>query len=77
MGRRWRYVFLVYAIGAFVMLALCIQSSYASGGFQRHHSLIELLTIAALLLATTLLWPVVIIWVILIYFGLVPDTITL
>ena len=77
MGRKWRYVIWVYVAGAVVTVVLCVLNAYGNGGFQRHHGVMDLLTIAAIYLAAAILWPVLIAWAILLYFGLAPDTITI
>jgi hypothetical protein len=76
MGRKWRYVLWVYVAGALLTAALYLQGAYENGGFQRHHSMIDLLVLAALYLATAILWPVLIVVGILQYFGVLPHPIT-
>jgi hypothetical protein len=76
MGRNWRYVLWVYVAGAVATLALLIQNAYGNGGFERHHNGADIVIIAATYLAAAALWPLMIVWIILIYFGLVSDTIT-
>ena len=76
MGRKWRFICWIYAGVAVVTLALFVWDAYRNGGFQRHHEVKDLVTIAAIYSAAAVLWPVLIVWVILIYFELVTDTIT-
>jgi hypothetical protein len=57
MGRNWRYVLYIYLAGALIMEAMLVLDAYGNGGFQRQHSLVDLIIIAALYLASAALWP--------------------
>jgi hypothetical protein len=56
---------------------MLVQNAYSNGGFQRHHSMVDLLVLAVLYSTTALLWPVLFVVVALQYFGVLPATITL
>jgi hypothetical protein len=73
MGRKRRYVVYIYAVGALVVEACLVLDAYGNGGFQRQHSVIGLIIIAALYLATAALWPLLIVILALIYFGVLPG----
>jgi hypothetical protein len=75
MGRKWRYVLWVYVAGALLTAAVMIQNAHANGGFQRKHSVFDLLVLTALYAATSILWPVLVVVVILQYFGILPHPI--
>ena len=65
----------VYVAGALLTAAVMIQNAYANGGFQRKHSVFDLLVLTALYAATSVLWPVLVVVVILQYFGILPHPI--
>ena len=77
MGRKWRYLLWFYLTGALLMAVMLVQTAYSSGGFQRQHSMVELLVLAGLYSAATLLWPVLFVVVTLQYFGVLPAMMTL
>jgi len=73
MGRNWRYVLYIYLAGALIMEAMLVLDAYGNGGFQRQHSLVDLIIIAALYLASAALWPLPVVLLILVYFGVLPG----
>jgi hypothetical protein len=77
MGRKWRYLLWFYLTGALLTAAMLFLTAYSNGGFQRHHSIVDLLVLAALYSATALLWPVLFIVLALQYFGVLPAMVTL
>ena len=64
-------------ISTFALAGAMFQTAYSSGGFQRQHSMVELLVLAGLYSAATLLWPVLFVVVTLQYFGVLPAMMTL
>jgi hypothetical protein len=73
MSRKWQYVLYIYAAGAFVMEATLILQAYENGGFQRQHSIIGWIITAASHLAFDALWPLFVVILTLIYFGVLPG----
>jgi hypothetical protein len=73
MSRKWRYVLYFYAAGAFVMEANLILQAYENGGFQRQHSIIGWIITAASHLAFDALWPLLVVILTLVYFGVLPG----
>src|ERR1700681_3971687 len=69
MGKKWRYILYIYAAGALIMEATLILDAYGNGGFQRQHSVTDLIVLAALYLAVAALWPLLIVILTLVYFG--------
>jgi ABC-type multidrug transport system permease subunit len=55
------------------MEAMLVLDAYGNGGFQRQHSLVDLIIIAALYLASAALWPLLVVLLILVYFGVLPG----
>ena len=72
MGKKWRYILYIYAAGALIMEATLILDAYGNGGFQRQHSVTDLIVLAALYLAVAALWPLLIVILTLVYFGVLP-----
>jgi len=56
---------------------LLLWGAYDSGGFQRHHSLPDLLFLGAFYLAIPLLWPVMLLVAVLQLVGILPTPIEL
>jgi hypothetical protein len=77
MDRKWRHLLWFYLPGALLTAVDLVQTAYSSGGFQRQHSMVDLLVLAALYSAATLLWPVLFVTVALQYFGALPAIMTL
>ena len=76
MKRRTRIILWVYLVGVVIVELLLLWGAYDNGGFQRHHTLTDLAVIAGLHMAAGLLWPVVVVVIVLQYFGLLPHPIT-
>ena len=76
MSRSWRITLWVYLAVAAVFELMALWSAYGGGGFERHHTLVDLAVIAAIHLAAALLWPVVLVVQALQYFGFLPYPIT-
>jgi hypothetical protein len=72
MGRKWRYVFYIYATGALITEASLVLNAYESGGFQRAHTVSDLILLGAIYLTTAALWPLLIATLTLQYFGVLP-----
>jgi hypothetical protein len=77
MGRKLHFVMWAYLACALLTEAMLVQDAYASGGFQRSHSIHDLLVLVAVYLATAILWPVLFAIVALQYFGVLPAILTL
>ncbi len=73
MSKKWRYVLYIYLAGALVMEATLILNAYGNGGFQRQHSVRDLMILTALYLTTAALWPLLIVILALVYFGVLPG----
>jgi hypothetical protein len=76
MKRGLRVALWVYLAGAVACELLSLWVAYDNGGFQRHHTLADLAIVGSLDLATAMLWPVVLVVVVLQYFGFLPHPIT-
>jgi hypothetical protein len=72
MSKKWQYVLYIYAAGALIMEATLILDAYGNGGFQRRHSVRDLMILTALYLTTAALWPLLIVILALVYFGALP-----
>jgi hypothetical protein len=72
MGRKLRYVSYIYMTGALVMEATLVLSAYENGGFQRAHTLSDLILLAAIYLTAAALWPLLVVTLTLQYFGILP-----
>ena len=68
-----RYASFIYLIGALATGIMLVYGAYESGGFHREHTIRDLITIAAFYLATSALWPTLIVIVPLRYFGALPQ----
>ena len=55
MDREWRYVVCIYVAGALITEVTLVLDAYGNGGFQRQHSVSDLIVIAAVYLATAAL----------------------
>jgi hypothetical protein len=73
MSRKWRYFLYFYAAGALVMEANLILRAYENGGFQRQHNIGDWFVIAAFHLAFDALWPLLVVVLALVYFGVLPG----
>lgn len=73
MNRKWRYVLYVYVAGALVMEAGQIRHAYENGGFQRQHSIFGWIITATAHLTFDALWPLLVVILILVYFGVLPG----
>ena len=71
-SRKGRYPF-IYVTGALVMEASQILQAYANAGFQRQHGIVDWLFIAALNPAFDALWPLFVVILALVYFGVLPG----
>ena len=67
----------IYLTGAAVMMAYLGWSGVASGGLERHHDFKDGLFLAAIYTATCALWPVMLVLIVLIYFGVIQGPIEL
>jgi hypothetical protein len=73
MGKKRRYILYVYAAGALITEALLVLDAYGNGGFQRQHSVSQLMIIAAFHLAFDALWPLIVVILTLVYLGVLPG----
>ena len=74
---RWRRIILwIYLTDTVIVELMALWGAYDGGGFERQHTLPDLAIIAAIHLVTALLWPIVLIVVVLQYFGFLPQPIT-
>lgn len=71
-----RCILALYMVGALLMTILNFYNAYASGGFQRSHSVVDFIIIAALYLGSAILWPLIIVVGVLQHFGVLPQPIT-
>jgi hypothetical protein len=76
MSKKWRYALWVYLAGALLMEAVLLLEAYRNGGFEREHSVRDLLEIGILHLAAAALWPVLIVVEIFQYFRILHLPIT-
>jgi len=72
MGRKRRYVFYIYMTGALITEAALVLNAYESGGFQRAHTISDLILLGAFYLTAGALWPLLIATLTFQYFGVLP-----
>jgi hypothetical protein len=73
MTRTRPFILWIYLIGVVMCESLLRWNAYDNGGFQRHHTLADLVVLAGFYLAAGLLWPIVFVMGALQYFGLLPH----
>ena len=76
MSWRLRFSLWTYAVGAGVMEALLLVGAYQGGGFERSHSIWDLVQIAIYHVVIAALWPLVVVAIILQSVGLLPHPMT-
>ena len=72
MGRKWRYIIYIYITGALIMEAALVLNAYGSGGFERAHTVSDLIVLTGIYLTAAALWPLLIATLTLQYFGILP-----
>jgi hypothetical protein len=76
MSKKWRYALWVYLAGALLTETTLFLEAYRNGGFQREHSISDLLVLAIFYLTSAAFWPVLLVVGILQYFGILHQPIT-
>jgi hypothetical protein len=74
MGWKWRCVFYIYVTGGLITEATLVLNAYESGGFQRAHTISDVILLAAIYLTAAALWPLLIASLTFQYFGVLPRT---